>query len=64
MLKTSYTEQNTLEINTPVLLLKLHSTWYISVIETQNLCYLHQYKIIINDKVGWYNLHIIFQNSV
>jgi len=63
MLNNSYTDQNALQISTPVLLLKLHSTGNISVTETQILCYLHQYKNI-DDKVVWYDLHIIFQNSV
>jgi len=67
-LNTSHIYQNTMKNNSrvskPVILFKLHSTGYISVTKAQNPCYLHQYKIIIDDKVGWYDLHIIFQNSV
>ena len=56
MLNTSYIDQNAVESNshvsTSVLLFQFFSTRYISVIKAQNLCYLHQYIIII------------FQNSV
>ena len=67
-LNTCHIYQNTVKnnssVSTPVLLLKLHNTGNISVTETQNLYYLHQYKNILNDKVVWYDSHIIFQNSV
>ena len=65
---TSHIYQNTMENNSRVskhvLLFKLYCTRYISVIKAQNLCHLHQNIIITNDKVGWYALHIIFQNSL
>ena len=67
-MNTSHIYQNTMKNNSfvskVVILFKLYSTWYSSVIKAQNLCYLHQYKIITDDKVGCYDLHVIFQNSV
>jgi hypothetical protein len=67
-LNTFHIDQIALESNTKVstlvLLFKRFSTRYISVTKTQTLFYLHQYIIITDYNVGWYVLHIIFQNSV